>query len=58
MKHFHLFFYINTIFFIKIMDKEELDIFKKISLSNIQTLILFYQLAHFIISIILITNFL
>ena len=35
MKHFHLFFFISTQFlFIRLLDKEELDIFKKVSLSN------------------------
>ena len=49
--------FISTQFlFLRLMDKEELDIFKKISLSNIK-LIGILSLSSFIISLILITIF-
>ena len=50
-------FFISTQFlFIRLMDKEELDIFKKISLSNIK-LIGILSISSFIISLILVTIF-
>lgn len=54
---FPFIFFISTqFFFIRLMDKEELDIFKKISLSNIK-LIGILSVSSFIISLILITIF-
>ena len=54
---FPFIFFISTQFlFIRLMDKEELDIFKKISLSNIK-LIGILSISSFIISIILVTIF-
>ena len=54
---FPFIFFISTQFlFIRLMDKEELDIFKKISLSNIK-LIGILTISSFIISLILITIF-
>ena len=54
---FPFIFFISTQFlFLRLMDKEELDIFKKISLSNIK-LIGILSLSSFIISLILITIF-
>ena len=54
---FPFIFFISTQFlFIRLMDKEELDIFKKISLSNIK-LIGILSLSSFIISLILVTIF-
>jgi len=50
-------FFISTQFlFIRLMDKEELDIFKKISLSNIK-LIGILSISSFIISLLLVTIF-
>ena len=54
---FPFIFFISTQFlFVRLMDKEELDIFKKISLSNFK-LIFILSISSFIISIILITIF-
>ena len=54
---FPFIFFISTQFlFIRLMDKEELDIFKKISLSNIK-LIGILSISSFIISLILVTIF-
>ncbi len=54
---FPFIFFISTQFlFVRLMDKEELDIFKKISLSNIK-LIFILSISSFIISLILITIF-
>ncbi len=54
---FPFIFFISTqFFFIRLMDKEELDIFKKISLSNIK-LITILSFSSLIISLILITIF-
>ena len=54
---FPFIFFISTqFFFIRLMDKEELDIFKKISLSNLK-LIGILSISSFIISLILITIF-
>ena len=54
---FPFIFFISTQFlFIRLMDKEELDIFKKISLSNFK-LIGILSISSFIISLILVTIF-
>ena len=54
---FPFIFFISTQFlFVRLMDKEELDIFKKISLSNLK-LISILSLSSFIVSLILITIF-
>ena len=54
---FPFIFFISTQFlFVRLMDKEELDIFKKISLSNFK-IILILSASSFIISLILITIF-
>ena len=54
---FPFIFFISTQFlFIRLMDKEELDIFKKISLSNIK-LIGILSISSFIISLLLVTIF-
>ena len=54
---FPFIFFISTQFlFIRLIDKEELDIFKKISLSNIK-LIGILSISSFIISLILVTIF-
>ncbi len=51
-----IFFIATQFLFLKLMDKEELDIFKKISLSNLK-IISILSLSSFIISIFLITVF-
>ena len=51
-----IFFIATQFLFLKLMDKEELDIFKKISLSNLK-IISILSLSSFIISILLITVF-
>ena len=51
-----IFFIATQFLFLKLMDKEELDIFKKISLSNFK-IISILSLSSFVISILLITIF-